>query len=163
MSIVDALNEIWNTILEITAMFVIPDWGALIGLMPLLIFLGVVGPLLTFLSLGHHRLPGPKPRTKVELRRGPAGRPSSTRTASRSSRRACRSAGRDALIYPSGTIRCDRCGDELRGHLPDVRPGPRRAIDTCTNCGLVLKVKNRARPGPSARRPEAAAAPPSRA
>ena len=52
MTIVDALNEIWNQILEVTAMLVIPDWGALIALMPVLIFLGVVGPLMTILPLG---------------------------------------------------------------------------------------------------------------
>ena len=45
VSITDALNQIWNSILEITTLFVIPDWGALIGLLPILILLGVVGPL----------------------------------------------------------------------------------------------------------------------
>ena len=27
---------------------------------------------------------------------------------------------RDGLVYPSGTQRCERCHDELVGHLPDV-------------------------------------------
>ena len=52
MTIVDALNDLWNTILETMALFVIPDWNAVIGLLPLLVFIGLVGPLLTFLPLG---------------------------------------------------------------------------------------------------------------
>ena len=52
MTIVDSLNQLWNTILETMALFVIPDWNAIIGLLPILIFLGVVGPLITFLILG---------------------------------------------------------------------------------------------------------------
>ena len=37
--LVDTLEDIWNTILDTTALFVIPDWGAVIGLLPILIFL----------------------------------------------------------------------------------------------------------------------------
>ena len=43
MNIVDVLNEIWNQILDVTSIFVMPDWGVLIGLLPVLILLGVVG------------------------------------------------------------------------------------------------------------------------
>ena len=32
------LEDFWNGILELTAQFVIPDWGALIALLPVLIF-----------------------------------------------------------------------------------------------------------------------------
>ena len=32
------LEEIWNGILELMAQFVIPDWGALIALLPVFIF-----------------------------------------------------------------------------------------------------------------------------
>ena len=32
------LEELWNGILELTAQFVIPDWGALIALLPVFIF-----------------------------------------------------------------------------------------------------------------------------
>lgn len=40
------MEELWNAILEFTAQFVIPDWGALIGLIPvglLLLVLAVIG------------------------------------------------------------------------------------------------------------------------
>ena len=32
------LEDLWNGILELTAQFVIPDWGALIALLPVFIF-----------------------------------------------------------------------------------------------------------------------------
>ena len=67
MSLVDSLNQLWNTILDITKMFVIPDWNSVIGLLPLLIFLGVVGPLITFLVLGIVVYQVAKPRPNLKL------------------------------------------------------------------------------------------------
>ena len=117
MTIVDSLNQIWNTILETMALFVIPDWNAIIGLLPILIFLGVVGPLITFTFLGIFVYQVRKPRVKgVRFEEGasvaqigdngqpifPPGLPH------------CR---RDALVYASGTIRCGRCHDEPAGSV----------------------------------------------
>jgi hypothetical protein len=51
---------------------------------------------------------------------------------------------RDALIYPSGTHRCDTCHDQLAVTCPMCGLGRSALIDTCANCGLVLKVKSRA-------------------
>ena len=46
------LEDLWNGFLELTAQFVIPDWGALIALLPVFIFvLTVVWLALTFLRL----------------------------------------------------------------------------------------------------------------
>lgn len=143
MSITDALNGIWNTILDITKMFVIPDWSSVIGLLPLLIFLGVVGPLLTFTFLGMFVYQVAKPRTKVRTEEGPQvarvgadGQPIFPPGLP-----FCR---RDALIYPSGTLRCERDGEELAVICPMCGLGRPADIETCTNCGLVLKVKPRA-------------------
>ena len=36
------LEEIWNGILELTAQFVIPDWGAVIGLLPILVLVLII-------------------------------------------------------------------------------------------------------------------------
>lgn len=148
MNVVDALNGLWNTILGITEMFVIPNWNDVIGLMPLLIFLGVVGPLVTFSLLGIVIYQATKPRAHVRLEEGPTvaqigadgapiyppGLPY------------CRQHG---LIYASGTIRCERGGEELAVICPMCGLGRPAAIDTCTNCGLVLNVK--ARPVPVGR------------
>ena len=72
MTILDSLDELWNGILQTMAQFVIPDWNAIIGLLPLLIFLGVVAPLLTFLPLGIVIYQLRKPRVKgVRFEEGP--------------------------------------------------------------------------------------------
>ncbi len=152
MNILDVLNQIWTQILDVTALFLMPDWTFVISLLPILILLGLVGPYLTGLAIGTTAYLVTKPRVKVGFEDGPrvaeigpggepvfpVGLPY------------CR---RDALIYPSGTTRCERCRDELSVICPMCSLGRSAAIDTCTNCGLVLKVVPRAiavrtRPGP---------------
>ena len=142
MSLVDSLNQLWNTILDITEMFVIPDWNSVIGLLPLLIFLGIVGPPLTFVALGIVVYQVAKPRPNLSLAEGPQvarigaggdpifppGLPF------------CRQHG---LIFPSGTIHCGRGGEDLAVICPMCGLGRPAAIDTCANCGLVLNVKSR--------------------
>lgn len=143
MNLLDVLNEIWNQILAVTSIFVLPDWGVLIGYLPVIILLGVVMPFLTFLALGMMIYTIRKPRTKVTFEEGPrvaeigpggdpiypVGLPH------------CR---RDQLVYPSGTNRCERCHDELAVICPMCGLGRLAIVDTCTNCGLVLKVNPRA-------------------
>jgi hypothetical protein len=143
VNIVDLLDQIWTQILQVTAIFVTPDWSFLIGLLPVLILLGVIGPFVTGLAIGTLVYQARKPRVNVKLVEGPrvaeigpggepvfpVGLPY------------CR---RDALVYPSGAIRCERCHDELAVICPMCRLGRAAVIDTCTNCGLVLKVKPRA-------------------
>ncbi len=46
------------------------------------------------------------------------------------------------LIYPTGTVRCERGGEDLRVICPMCGLGRPAVIDTCPNCGLVLQVKN---------------------
>lgn len=143
MSIGGTFDQIWNGILEFLSLIVIPDWGSVIGLLPLLIFLGIVGPLVTLLPLGIVIYQLRKPRTSMRLEDGPRvaeigadgepifppGLPF------------CR---RDGLIYPSGTLRCERGDEELAVTCPMCGLGRPALLDTCTNCGLVLKVKPRA-------------------
>jgi hypothetical protein len=142
VTVIDSLNGLWNTILDITEMFVIPNWTDVVGLLPLLIFLGVVGPLVTFTMLGVVVYQLAKPRAKVKIEEGaqiarvgtdgqpifPPGQPF------------CR---RHGLIYPTGTIRCERGPEDLAVICPMCGLGRPAAIDTCTNCGLVLNIKPR--------------------
>lgn len=142
MNLVEVLEGIWNQILEITSLFVMPDWGGLIGLLPLVVLIGLVGPFLTFVALGTVIYLIRKPRVKVGFVEGarvaeigadgepifPVGLPY------------CR---RDSLIYPSGTNFCDTCHDKLTVTCPMCGLGRFALVDTCSNCGLVLKVKNR--------------------
>jgi hypothetical protein len=143
VTIIDALGDIWTKILEVTALFITPDWNAIIGMLPLLILLGVVGPFVTFTMLGMLIYQVRKPRTKVEFEEGPRfaeigadGNPIFPPGLPH-----CR---RHGLIYPSGVTRCEREGELLAVTCPMCGLGRDAEIETCTNCGLVLKVKSRA-------------------
>jgi hypothetical protein len=141
--LIDALEDLWNTILDVTALFVIPDWGSVIGLLPILIFLGVVGPLITFTILGIAIYLIRKPRIKVAYEEGPrhADLDADGKPVFPPGLPFCR---RDALIYPSGTVRCDVSNEPLTVICPMCGVGREADIDTCGNCGLVLKIETRA-------------------
>jgi hypothetical protein len=143
VNIIDVLNEIWTQILEITSIFVMPDWTFVIGLLPIIILLGLVGPFLTGLAIGTVVYLVRKPRVKMAFEEGPrvaelgpGGEPVFPVGLPH-----CR---RDAVVYPSGTLRCERCHDELAVICPMCSLGRSALIDTCSNCGLVLKVVPRA-------------------
>ena len=118
--------------------FVMPDWGGLIGLLPVLILLGVVGPFLTFLALGTMIYLIRKPRTKVDLRGRPAGRRDRRRRrADLPGRPAPLPARRARLPVGHGPLRalpatqlaviCPMCGLGRHGdrrHLHELRPRP---------------------------------------
>lgn len=142
MNVIDALNGLWNTILDITEMFVIPNWVDVVGLLPLLIFLGVVGPLLTFTILGILVYQVAKPRAKLAIEEGPqvARSGADGQPIFPPGLPFCRTHG---LIFPTGTVRCDRGGEDLSVICPMCGLGRPAGIDTCPNCGLVLNVKNR--------------------
>ncbi len=143
MNIIEFLNQIWTQILDVTALFVTPDWGFLISMLPVMVLLGLVMPFLTGLAILTVAYLVTKPRAKVAFvegpqvaQIGPGGEPVFPVGLPH-----CR---RDALIYPSGTLRCDTCHDELAVICPMCGLGRMARIDTCSNCGLVLKVKTRA-------------------
>ena len=121
--LIDAIEGLWNTILETTSLFVLPDWASLIGLLPILIFLGVVGPLLTFTALGIFLYQVRKPRIKVSYEEGPrkAELDESGQPIFPPGHPHCR---RDALIYASGIGPLRRLPRRPGRDLPDVRRGP---------------------------------------
>jgi hypothetical protein len=143
VTLIDTLNQIWTQILDVTSIFVMPDWGFLISMLPVIIVIGLVGPFLTFVTLGIVAYLVTKPRTKVSFVEGPqvaeigpggepvfpAGLPH------------CR---RHGLVYEPGMVRCDTDGEPLTVVCPMCGLGRLALVDTCTNCGLVLKVKPRA-------------------
>lgn len=143
MNPIDVLNSIWTQILQVTSLFVMPDWGTLISALPVLVVLGLVAPFLTFVALGTVIYLARKPRVKVRFEEGPrvaeigsAGEPVFPIGLPH-----CR---RDGLVYPSATLRCERCHDALAVVCPMCSLGRSALADTCPNCGLVLKVKSRA-------------------
>jgi hypothetical protein len=132
--ILDTLNQFWTNLLKFSETFVTPDWGQLIGLLPILLLIGVVGPLLTLLVLAWLRYGLVRPRVRVAFadpRRAapldgagnpvfPVGEPYSPS---------------EGVIYEPGMTRSPS-GENLVVACPKcslVRPA---ADASCGNCGL---------------------------
>jgi hypothetical protein len=141
VTLADEISQIWSQILDVVAKVVSPDWGSLIGLLPLFLFLGVVAPLLTLLGLLWFYYFVTKPRTRVRFLEGPrlaqiaadglplfpVGEPFDPQS---------------GLIYPAGTVE-NAAGGPLSVTCPMCGIARLAAVTTCTNCGLVLKVDPR--------------------
>jgi hypothetical protein len=157
VSIPDYLSQIWTQILQFIEKLVSPDWGALVGLLPLFLVLGVIGPLLSLAALIWSWYFVTKPRPKVRYEEGPrlaplddAGNPIFP-----IGEPYCLT---DRTVYPSGTTRCPNDGTPLAVICPMYGIGRDAGITTCGNCGLVLKVAQRARVARSAGPPPGGAA-----
>jgi hypothetical protein len=137
--IVETLQQIWNELITFSEMFIIPDWGELVGLLPLLLLAGVVGPLLTILVLFWLRYGLVRPRLRVAFadpRRPapldaagnpvfPPGEPYSLR---------------EGVIYEPGTVRSPS-GETLLVACPKCSLVRSAADDRCGNCGLRFTLK----------------------
>jgi plastocyanin len=66
------LGELWNDILELTARFVIPDWGEIIALLPIVMFVLIVAALLWVFVRLWRAAPAQRGKTRIEPRT-PAG------------------------------------------------------------------------------------------
>jgi hypothetical protein len=144
VTIPDHITQIWTQLLDFIDKLVSPDWGSLIGLLPLMVIIGVLGPLLSLMGLVWFYYFVSKPRTRVTFEEGariaplddagnpvfPPGEPYCPR---------------DSLIYASGTQRCEQDDTPLSVICPMCGIGRAAAITTCGNCGLVLKVESRNR------------------
>ena len=51
MTVLETIQAIWQSFLDFISMFVIPDWGALIQLLPVFLVLFVLGPILSLGAL----------------------------------------------------------------------------------------------------------------
>ena len=154
--ITDQINQVWTGILQFSTQFVTPDWGKLIGIIPGLLLLAVVGPILTILALAWLRYGIVRPRRKVsfaDLRRPaqldaagspvyPAGEPYSPAEQMIYEPGATLSASGEPLM-----VACPKCG-LLRGAVRD----------TCGNCGLSFTIKPVTRSSGAASRPSGGAA-----
>ncbi len=142
--IVDALGRLWNSLLDVTSKLVIPDWGSLVGLLPIFLVIGVIGPLVTLIVLVWLFYLVRKPRTRVTFEEGPHEAPvgADGQPEFPSGEPYCLG---HALIYPSGLTRCPIDGELLSVVCPKCGLGRAADIDTCGNCGLVLRIIPRAR------------------
>lgn len=141
--IADELERIWNTILDITAVFVTPDWADPISWLPALLLVGVVGPILTLLALAWlwYRLRRPGPRLAFAEARRPAeldveGRPVFPPGEPYSPS--------ERMIYEPGATR-SQGGEDLVVACPKCALVRSAAADTCGNCGLSFTLKQTTR------------------
>lgn len=135
----DALGRIWQQILDISAMFIIPNWGELIALLPLLLLLLVVGPLLTLTVLAWlwYGLRRPRVRATFADPRRPAPRDAAGRPIFPPGEPYSLSEG---MIYEPGTVR-SASGEDLLVACPKCGLVRSAAVDTCGNCGLAFTLK----------------------
>lgn len=137
--IVDRLNQIWNGLLGFIAIFVTPDWKDPVSWLPVLLLVGVVGPLLTLTLLGWLRYGIRRPRVKAAFAdpRRPAqvdvhGRPVYPTGEPYSPG--------EQMIYEPGAIR-SFSGEELVVACPKCGLVRRAALDGCGNCGLSFTLR----------------------
>jgi hypothetical protein len=141
--VIEAFQQLWQGIISFLTPYIIPDWGELVGLMPIILLIGLVAPIVSLLALGWILYVVRAPRAKVSLEVAPVraqlvdGRPDYP-------------AGEpycpvDQLIFPFGTVTCDTCRRDLLIRCPNCSTGRLALTSTCGNCGLVLKIENRAR------------------
>ena len=140
---IEALQQAWHSFLQAISGIVIPDWGALVGLLPVFLVIGVVGPIVSLLVLGWFIYVVRAPRAKLAIIEGPV-------PAQIEDGRPVYPAGEpycpfDQLVYPFGATRCEECKRDLLVRCPKCAAGRNAAVSTCGNCGLVLKIENRAR------------------
>ena len=149
VTLADEISQIWSQILDVVAKVVSPDWGSLIGLLPLFLFLGVIAPLLTLLGLLWFYYFVTKPRTRVRFLEGP---------------RLAQIAADGLPLFPVGEpfdpqSRPDLSGRHGRergrrpalGDLPDVRDCPPGCRDH------LHQLRSRPQGRPAGRRPDLAA------
>ena len=142
MSLLDTLNQLWTQLLDFIGKLIIPDWGALIGLFPVLILFGVIGPFITLMALVLFVYLVRRPRTSMRYVEGPqpAARDDEGKPVFPPGLPYCLA---DGLVYRSGATRCERSEHDLWVVCPMCGLGRLASIKTCGNCGLVLTVKNR--------------------
>jgi len=140
--VIEHIQQIWTSILTFIGQIVSPDWGTWISALPILLLLGLIGPIVSIFLLVWAYYWITKPRPRVKIAEGPravpldevgnpifpAGLPYCVR---------------DRLVFDSGTARCDVDQSELAVICPMCGVGRRAEITTCGNCGLVLKVERR--------------------
>ncbi len=140
---IEALQQAWHSFLQAISGIVIPDWGALVGLLPVFLVIGVVGPIVSLLLLAWFIYVVRAPRAKLAIIEGPV-------PAQLEEGRPIYPAGEpycplDQLVYPFGATRCHECKRDLLVRCPKCAAGRNASVTTCGNCGLALKIENRAR------------------
>jgi hypothetical protein len=129
-------DRTWTAILNFLQQIIVPDWNDWIGALPILVVLGLLGPILTLLFLlwlhhmifvrrrGRVRYDDPAP---VQAERDESGffviPPNVPFCA------------REGLLYAPTATRCDSCRDELVVRCPVDSTTRPATLQTCRACG----------------------------
>ena len=135
----DAIGQIFQRVIDFLTPILIPDWRALIDLLPIFLLIGVVGPLLSLLVLGWVVYILGKPRSRI-----PYAEPVA-RAAQIVDGQPVYPSGEpycafDRLVYPPGSTKCADCKRDLAVTCPKCGTGRQAFVDTCGTCGLVLRI-----------------------
>lgn len=135
----DAIGQLFQSVIDFLNPILIPDWRALIDLLPIFLVIGVVGPIMSLLMLGWFVYFVGKPRSRVAY---VAPEPQPARIVEGdpvypSGEPYC---AYDVLVYPPGQTRCQSCSRELAVACPKCGTRREAWIDTCGTCGLVLRI-----------------------
>lgn len=125
----------WSAFLAWLSTILIPDWGGLIALLPILVILGVTGPGLTVLMLYwlYHAFTDRRGRVR-HAEREPAPAPTGDDGSPVYPPNApyCPT---HALLYPATTRRCDVDGEELLVRCPIDETTRPASQSLCRVCG----------------------------
>ena len=135
----DAIGQLFQGLIEFLQPILIPDWRALIDLLPIFLLIGVVGPLLSLLGLGWFLYIVGRPRSRIPYQ-APAPQPARIADGQPVYPAGEPYCAFDQLVYPPGETRCATCGRDLAVICPKCSTGRPAHIDTCGTCGLVLKI-----------------------
>ena len=137
----DAIGQLFQNVINFLTPILIPDWNALVNLLPVFLVIGVVGPIISLLGLGWLIYVLGKPRTRIPYVE-PAAPPGPASSMAQP-------------VYPPGEPYCAirpahlpvrrdplrvSDGRDLAVVCPKCGTGRAAYIDTCGTCGLVLKI-----------------------
>jgi hypothetical protein len=137
----DTIGQIFQGVINFLTPVLIPDWKALVNLLPVFLVIGVVGPLVSLLAFGWFVYFIGKPRARVAyVEPVPvAARIVDGRPVYPVGEPYC---AYDQLVMPPGMTTCPTCGRDLAVTCPKCGTGRQAWIDTCGTCGLVLKINH---------------------
>ena len=125
---------LWTQFLQLLGKVIIPDWGTLIAALPILLVIGVFGPIVTLIAIGWafeavRRRRGRVRLARIEVQsveRDALGVPIVPANVPYCSR--------DALVFAPRDTRCSACGRDLEVRCPvdgTVRPAARQVCSAC--------------------------------
>ncbi|HTK45768.1 MAG TPA: hypothetical protein VL749_10500 [Patescibacteria group bacterium] len=135
----DAIGQLFQGLINFLTPILIPDWKALINLLPVFLVIGVVGPILSLLVLGWFVYILGKPRSRIPYVE-PQPRPAEIVDGAPVYPSGEPYCAFDHLVLPVGMTRCPVCGRDAAVVCPKCGTGRAAFIDTCGTCGLVLRI-----------------------